>query len=146
MKHIFKVFSLALLVGAMFTLSSCKKDNQDLIIGKWSLTSATTDDDLMSELFPLLIDHLTYEFTDDGILTVTASTGDSAIDEFLCGSTNYSIEGNNLIVKAEDEEGRTDINTITIDEITKNSLTLTEVIETIDGVPTSTATQKFKKI
>lgn len=142
MKNIFKVFSLALLVGAMFTLSSCKKDNQDLIIGKWSLVSATTNDDMLTQIYPMLIDHMTCEFTEDGTWTETANTGVPEIDKWFNGTTSYSVDGNKIIINNKDDE----LTNITIDELTKNSLTITQITETVNGVPTATVTEKYKRI
>ncbi len=124
MKHIFKVFSLALLVGAMFTFSSCKKDNQELIIGTWSLTEGTSNDPEMSAVLPMMIGNMAMEFTEDGVVT-TAMT---MLGQTQNTTGTYTIDGDKLTMI--DEDGET--STATIKELTKKKLTLSTTEDSFD--------------
>ena len=119
MKNIFKVLSLVLLVGAMFTFSSCKKDNQELIIGTWSLTEGTSNDPEMSVVLPMMIGNMAMEFTEDGVVT-TAMT---MFGQTQTSTGSYTIDGDKITMI--DEDGET--STATIKELTKKKLTLNTV-------------------
>ena len=119
MKNIFKVLSLVLLVGAMFTFSSCKKDNQELIIGTWSLTEGTSNDPEMSVVLPMMIGNMAMEFTEDGVVT-TAMT---MFGQTQTSTGSYTIDGDKLTMIEKDGE----TSTATIKELTKKKLTLNTV-------------------
>ncbi len=123
MKNIFKVLSLVLLVGAMFTLTSCKKEAKDLIIGKWNLTSATSTDAGITQALTMILNKATFEFTENGVMTITTNTGNSMIDDIYKTSANYTVDGDKLNISLTDSTGL-DFGTATIKEITKNKMTL----------------------
>ena len=62
-----KNITLLLLVAAVATLSSCKKDTKDLIIGKWTNTAESCQIDI-GGLQAIPADCITMEFTADKVL------------------------------------------------------------------------------
>ena len=49
MKNIYNFLILVSIVAAIFALASCKKTNEDLIVGTWRCTSATLNPDDFTE-------------------------------------------------------------------------------------------------
>lgn len=151
MKKVLRVLSLFVMVGALASLTSCKKDNADTIIGKWAFDKITmsveTDDPEIEALMNEYIDYyiaetndemqgMTYEFKEDGTCTIYYPAFDD--EEEYEYTTTYSVDGDKLTM--EDE-------TITIKTLNKNQLIFEEVEEDEeDGISYKlTMTVEFKR-
>lgn len=63
MKKIAKIFAIIACIATFGMMTSCSKDNADLIIGKWKWVSATTNGETQT-----MPDGYTWEFTEAGKL------------------------------------------------------------------------------
>lgn len=121
MKKITKVLTLLLFVASLASLTSCKKAEKQLIVGKWKCTVATITAYNQSESFEPAIGKM-WEFKSDGTLIV------ELIPEIDIENTsaNYVINGNQLRVSYRDNDGEMEHETLTIMELTTTKLKLRE--------------------
>ena len=120
MRKTLKLIAMLLCVAAVATLSSCSKDNEVLIIGKWEIVKCT--DNLLGEDNSII--GKIWEFKTGGILS---SDGYNA---------SYSINGNNIAIWGGLFSG-------TITTLTKQNL----VLDLVSGFnPDETKHYEFKKI
>ena len=135
MKKVLRVFALFVAVFAMASLTSCKKDNADLIIGKWQFDKATitvtVDDPTYQEFLDAFFGDFneemneemkgaTLEFKSDN--TLIATSIDSETHETETDTYSYTVEGDKLSFDGE---------VMTITTLTKKSLVL-EMSDTFD--------------
>ena len=104
MKKAMKIMAMVLFVCGMTALTSCTKDNSDLILGKWKFDKATvsfggetiqmTAADLaaMMDLNGMSDDELIFEFKSDGKVYAGGESGPA----------NYTVDGNKLKVISPD--------------------------------------------
>ncbi|MBR4774036.1 MAG: lipocalin family protein [Bacteroidales bacterium] len=105
-----RFFAMMLCIAALGLTTSCSKDNEDLIIGKWKCVSSvhqSVDPDT-HELNTYNNESvgMVMEFTKDGKVTIAGG-----------GTSDYSISGNTLYM----DGGRTQLE---IKKLTKKEMTL----------------------
>ncbi len=100
MKNIFKVLSLVLVLTTMFTLSSCKKENVDFIVGTWDLTAASSEDEFTNHLYQNAVNNSFFEFKKNGTLKYELDLGTISSE----GTTHYSISDNQIIIRDGDAD------------------------------------------
>lgn len=137
MKKAFRIITLFVAVASMAFITSCKKDNENLIIGKWQFDnvnlSITVDDPEIQAMVDQFINgeilllnaelkNTQLEFKGDGTYTL--------IDEDGTNPGTYSIDGDKITLDGD---------LATIKTLTKNALviemseTLTEEDDGMDG-------------
>ena len=131
------VMAMLLFVISMTALTSCKKENQNLIIGKWECVTASFTEE--GETYPVPgVIGLVWEFKANG--TVIATLPDDLDD----GDTaSYVVLDNQLTITSTDEYGDVNTKTYTIKELTKTKLML-EMFEGSSG--NDLLSVEFKKI
>lgn len=104
-------------IVAMISLSSCKKDNEDLIIGKWNVVSQSAMGQTMN--LSQIGMTMTWEFLKDGTgnMNMTMNFMGQNMDESEAFS--YTVDGDKLIMTAEGET-----ETVTIVNLDKKVLEL----------------------
>lgn len=104
-------------IVAMISLSSCKKDNEDLIIGKWNVVSQSAMGQTMN--LSQMGMTMTWEFLKDGTgnMNMTMNFMGQTMDESEAFS--YTVDGDKLIMTAEGET-----ETVTIVNLDKKVLEL----------------------
>ncbi len=100
MKNIFKVLSLVLVLTTMFTLSSCKKENVDFIVGTWDLTAASSEDEFTDYMYQTAVNNSYFEFKKNGTLNYKLELYMISSE----GKTRYSISDNQIIISDGDTE------------------------------------------
>lgn len=124
-----KVIALMLCIATLGLTTSCSKDNEDLIIGKWKCVSSIHEsvDPETHELRTYNNESVgvTMEFFEDGKVTMAGE-----------GTTDYSISGDYLYM----DSGRQKIE---IKKLTKKEMTL--FADNSDEYGQSTATLNFEK-
>ena len=119
MKKALKVLTMVLFVVGLATMTSCNKDKEDLIVGKWQMESITLTEgeETMSltvaefaSIFGEDIDIAAVEFKSDGTMYELAE------NEYM---GTYTVEGDKLTV-VEDDEAQV----MTIKELTSSKLVL----------------------
>ena len=100
MKNIFKVLSLVLVLTTMFTLSSCKKENVDFIVGTWDLTAASYEDEFTDYMYQTAVNNSYFEFKKNGTLNYKLELYMISSE----GKTRYSISDNQIIISDGDTE------------------------------------------
>ena len=132
MKNVFKLLTVVCLVATMTTLTSCKKSNEDLIVGTWKCTSVTCEP---QNPFMNLLVGCTFTFNADKTL-VTA-----IFDEQATGT--YAVDGDKLTMTVDGETIVADIKSL---DKKKLSFAYTEEDEDDEGNPvTVTVTMNFDK-
>ena len=116
MKNIFKLLTIVCFVASVTMFSSCKKSNEDLIVGSWKCSSITSEpqEDPSLNLF------IGATFTFNADKTRVANV----LDEV--GKGTYAVDGNKLTMTLEGESMVADI--ITLDK-KKLSFSYTETDE-----------------
>ena len=122
MKKTLKLMAMLLCVAAVATLSSCSKDNEDLIIGKWEVVKCTKTENGNVEELNSQIGKI-WEFKTGGVLSCDGN------------NTTYSISGNDIILMGGLFSG-------TITTLTKSKL----VLDYSYASNTKTRHYEFKKI
>ena len=118
MKKTIKVMAMLLFVISLATFTSCKKENENLILGKWECVTASFTEDGVTNSVPGVIG-LVWEFKDNG--TVVATLPEDLDD----GDTaSYVVLDNQLTITSTDEHGDVDTKTYSIKELTKTKLML----------------------
>lgn len=123
---------MLLCVAAVATFSSCSKDNEDLIVGKWEVVidnfNANGNDAYSSDHSSRIGE--IWEFKTGGVFSIEGSNGS--------GSTSYSVSGNNIVIMGGIMSG-------TITTLTKSKMVLDlEMVMTFGG-NTPTEHIEFKK-
>jgi len=139
MKKTLKVMAMVLFVVSMVSLTSCKKEKANLIVGKWECTSASYTQAGITQSIPWL-NGMVWEFKANG--TLIGSIPDDLVEsDDDAASATYVVSGDVLTVSYVDEDdGDIERESYAIKELTETKLVLEE---TEDGV---TATLEFKKI
>lgn len=125
MKKAMKIMAMVLFAIGMTALTSCSKDKDKLIVGKWELKSFSVhggeyDMEMSIDEFMEMMGAEEDEMID--IVFEFKSDGRVYIDE---QSASYSINGDQLIIEGIDnEDGEVMNETLTIKELTEKALTL----------------------
>ena len=127
-----KVLAMMLCIATMGLTTSCSKDNEDLIVGKWKCTASTTTitnlttNEVTTHNDPSTIG-MTFEFTKDGKMIFNGQT------------LSYTVNGNEFsMIFDNGEKNNFDINELTEDELKISSKPIEEqgnrYVETIEFV------------
>ena len=128
---------MLLFVFSMTALTSCNKEAENLIVGKWECTTATYTDEGSTYSVPELIGMI-WEFKANGELIGTLLDVE---DDDYTAEASYVILGNILTITSTDLDGDIDTESYVIKELTKSKLVLEETDEWDE-----TAVLEFKKI
>ena len=137
MKKALKAMAMLLFVFSMTALTSCNKEAENLIVGKWECTTATYTDEGSTYSVPELIGMI-WEFKANGDLIGTILDVE---DDDYTAEASYVILGNILTITSTDLDGDVDTESYVIKELTKSKLVLEETDEWDE-----TAVLEFKKI
>ena len=137
MKKALKAMVMLLFVFSMTALTSCNKEAENLIVGKWECTTATYTDEGSTYSVPELIGMI-WEFKANGELIGTLLDVE---DDDYTAEASYVILGNILTITSTDLDGDIDTESYVIKELTKSKLVLEETDEWDE-----TAVLEFKKI
>ena len=137
MKKALKAMAMLLFVFSMTALTSCNKEAEQLIVGKWECTAATYTDEGSTYSVPELIGMI-WEFKANGDLIGTLLDVE---DDDYTAEASYVILGNILTITSTDLDGDVDTESYVIKELTKSKLVLEETNEWDE-----TAVLEFKKI
>ena len=137
MKKALKAMAMLLFVFSMTALTSCNKEAENLIVGKWECTTATYTDEGSTYSVPELIGMI-WEFKANGDLIGTLLDVE---DYDYTAEASYVILGNILTITSTDLDGDVDTESYVIKELTKSKLVLEETDEWDE-----TAVLEFKKI
>ena len=129
--------AMLLFVFSMTALTSCNKEAENLIVGKWECTTATYTDEGSTYSVPELIGMI-WEFKANGDLIGTLLDVE---DDDYTAEASYVILGNVLTITSTDLDGDVDTESYVIKELTKSKLVLEETDEWDE-----TAVLEFKKI
>ena len=129
--------AMLLFVFSMTALTSCNKEAENLIVGKWECTTATYTDEGSTYSVPELIGMI-WEFKANGDLIGTLLDVE---DDDYTAEASYVILGNILTITSTDLDGDVDTESYVIKELTKSKLVLEETDEWNE-----TAVLEFKKI
>ena len=110
MKKYSIVFTLIACIATLGIMTSCSKDNSELIVGNWEVTSVTLNGMEMTDNVPV---GATFTFTIDGIVTISYM-GHSESNRYIMADENYVVMGEV---------------TYKIEELTKKTLKLLDVDE-----------------
>ena len=128
--------AMLLFVFSMTALTSCNKEAENLIVGKWECTATYTDEGSTYSV-PELIGMI-WEFKANGDLIGTLLDVE---DDDYTAEASYVILGNVLTITSTDLDGDIDTESYVIKELTKSKLVLEETDEWDE-----TAVLEFKKI
>ena len=136
MKKTLKVMAMLLFMVSMTALTSCNKQAENLIVGKWECTTATYIEEGVSYPVPELTG-MVWEFKANGDLIATASL--DGVEN--TATVTYVILGDVLTVTSVELDGEIDTEAYDIKELTKSKL----VLEQTDDWD-ETLVIEFKKI
>ena len=114
--------ALLLFVVSMTTLTSCNKEAEKLIVGKWECTSAVHTEYSVSHTMPWLIG-MVWEFKTNGDFIGTIDDLDEQYGDITV-SASYVILGDVLTITYVDEDGDFDSESYIIKELTKTKLVI----------------------
>ena len=132
--------AMLLFVFSMTALTSCNKEAENLIVGKWECTTATYTDEGSTYSVPELIGMI-WEFKANGDLIGTILDDEDDYDD-VSETASYVILGNILTITSTDLDGDVDSESYIIKELTKSKL----VLEDDDYEWDENAVLEFKKI
>lgn len=134
MKKTLRFFALMLGLVSMVMFSSCKKDNEDLIVGKWNVTTISQGSQAMqlSSMGMTMV----FEFTKDGKLfeDVTMNFMGETMTDRQEGT--YSVDGDKLLMTADGETEEATIQSLDKKELVIFSKMLDEDFGNIEATIT----------
>ena len=116
--------AMLLFVVSMTALTSCKKENTKLIVGRWECVTASYTDDGITQSIPAL-KGMVWEFKADGKVVADVSIDLPDIDIIEADAT-YVVSGDVLTIKSVESDGDIDTEKYLIKELTKSKLMLEE--------------------
>ena len=116
--------AMLLFVVSMTALTSCKKENTKLIVGRWECVTASYTDDGITESIPAL-KGMVWEFKADGKVVADASIDLQDIDIIEADAT-YVVSGNTLTIRSVEIDHDIETETYLIKELTNSKLVLQE--------------------
>lgn len=114
--------AMLLFVFSMTALTSCNKEAENLIVGKWECTTATYTDEGSTYSVPELIGMI-WEFKANGNLIGTVLYDEDDYDD-VSETASYVILGNILTITSTDLDGDVDSESYVIKELTKTKLVI----------------------
>ena len=156
MKKVFRLLTLFVVFGSMAALTSCGKDNQSQIIGKWQYEkasiSASLSDPQIQEMVNAFIALQEEELNEELKSGMIEFKSDNTFVSYYNGEAEvtgtYSFENNKLIMVDPNEEGDLANEEFTVKTLTGSQMIL-ESVELYDneGVTgTITTTIEFKRV
>lgn len=115
---------MLLFVASMTALTSCKKVDTNLLIGKWECVSASYTDDNVQQPLPSYIIGMVWEFNTDG--SVAGNVFDPTDGDDFSNSATYTVSGSVLTIRYRDIDGDLETETFLINELTNSKLVLRE--------------------
>lgn len=125
MKKAFKLITLICVVASMFAMSSCKKSQEDLIVGTWKLTAIDSEP---QNPFALFLVGSTFAFNADKTMTATVSI----FGQTEVSNGTYTINDGKLVMTIDGEALAAEIKTLDKKNL---SIFLEETDEDEDGQP-----------
>jgi hypothetical protein len=122
MKKALKVMAMLLFVFSMTALTSCNKEAENLIVGKWECTSAVHTEYSVSHTMPWLIG-MVWEFKTNGDFIGTIEDLDDEYGDVTV-TASYGILGDILTITYIDEDGDVESESYIIKELTKTNLVI----------------------
>lgn len=116
--------AMLLFVVSMTALTSCKKENTKLIVGRWECVTASYTDDGITESIPAL-KGMVWEFKADGKVVADVSIDLQDIDIIEADAT-YVVSGNTLTIRSVEIDHDVETETYLIKELTNSKLVLQE--------------------
>ena len=116
--------AMLLFVVSMTALTSCKKENTKLIVGRWECVTASYTDDGITESIPAL-KGMVWEFKSDGKVVADVSIDLPDIDIIEADAT-YVVSGNTLTIRSVEIDHDVETETYLIKELTNSKLVLQE--------------------
>lgn len=116
--------AMLLFVVSMTALTSCKKENTKLIVGRWECVTASYTDDGITESIPAL-KGMVWEFKADGKVVADVSIDLQDIDIIEADAT-YVVSGNTLTIRSVEIDHDIETETYLIKELTNSKLVLQE--------------------
>ena len=116
--------AMLLFVVSMTALTSCKKENTKLIVGRWECVTASYTDDGITESIPAL-KGMVWEFKSDGKVVADVSIDLPDIDIIEADAT-YVVSGNTLTIRSVEIDHDVETETYLIKELTNSKLILQE--------------------
>ena len=112
MKKVFRLLTLFVVVGSMAALTSCGKDKQSQIVGKWQFENASISVSLSDpQIEELVNNYITYqeELLNDELKSGTIEfKSDNTFTSYYEGEVEstgtYTVENNKLIMTEQDGE------------------------------------------
>lgn len=135
MKKALKAMVMLLFVVSMTALTSCKKEAENLIVGKWECTSAIATLDDETEIVSQYIGWV-WLFNNDGIVTTEYNGEESETP--IVSTAKYVIDDNQLTFTSLNNE---ETIVYTIKELTSSKLSIELPIE-----EDSSLSLEFKKV
>lgn len=116
MKKAFKVLSIVCFVAALFTMTSCTKSQEDLIVGTWKVSNVVSEPE---NPFVLMMVGTTFTFNADN----TCSTSTTFMGMTNVQNGTYTIADGKLSMTLTDEDG-SDTEVFDIKKLDKSNLSL----------------------
>ena len=116
--------AMLLFVVSMTALTSCKKENTKLIVGRWECVTASYTEDGITQSIPAL-KGMVWEFKADGKVVADASIDLQDIDIIEADAT-YVVSGNTLTIRSVEIDHDIETETYLIKELTNSKLVLQE--------------------
>ena len=116
--------AMLLFVVSMTALTSCKKENTKLIVGRWECVTASYTDDGITDSIPAL-KGMVWEFKSDGKVVADVSIDLPDIDIIEADAT-YVVSGNTLTIRSVEIDHDVETETYLIKELTNSKLVLQE--------------------
>ncbi|MCQ2295637.1 MAG: lipocalin family protein [Bacteroidales bacterium] len=116
MKKAFKVLSIVCFVAALFTMTSCTKSQEDLIVGTWKVSNVVSEPE---NPFVLMMVGTTFTFNADN----TCSTSTTFMGMTNVQNGTYTIADGKLSMTLTDEDG-SDTEVFDIKKLDKSDLSL----------------------
>ena len=116
--------AMLLFVVSMTALTSCKKENTKLIVGRWECVTASYTEDGITQSIPAL-KGMVWEFKADGKVVADISIDHPDIDIIEADAT-YVVSGNTLTIRSVEIDHEVETETYLIKELTNSKLILQE--------------------
>ena len=157
MKKVFRLLTLFVVVGSMVALTSCGKDKQAQIVGKWQFVKASVSvslsDPELQEYINQFISYQEAELNNDLETAMFEFKSDNTFVAYYDGEAestgNWSLENNKLILSSI-EEGESISEEFNIPTLNSSTLIM-EAVESYDDedeviTGTISTTLEFKRV
>jgi hypothetical protein len=124
MKKALKAMAMLLFVVSMTTLTSCNKEAEKLIVGKWECTTATFTEDGVTQSVPWVVG-MVWEFKANGDIISTIPDDLNEGDDETVTAT-YVVLDDILTITSVELDGEIETTSYIIKELAKSKLVLEE--------------------